>query len=244
MSEGTSANKPCEFLEWDSRFFGRRIARSRGTRFSPDDIDEVIEWCRDGGIECLYLLAASDDAVAIPVVVERGFHLVDIRMTFQVTFEEIATPPAAGVRPALPGDIERLMQTARSSFRDSRFHYDPNFAKSRCDEMYATWIEKSCQGHADFVLVAENAGEPAGFVTGHAGPDGTGSIGLLAVDSAHRGLELGARLVTAALCAFGARGIQTITVVTQGRNLRAQRLYQKCGFVSRSVELWYHRWFT
>jgi hypothetical protein len=31
-------------------------------------------------------------------------------------------------------------------------------------------------------------------------------------------------------------------VVTQARNVPAQRLYQKCGFITRSVELWFHRW--
>ncbi len=167
---------------------------------------------------------------------------MDIRLTFQVTVETISAPTGI-VRPAQPSDLAALMQTARSSFHTSRFYCDPNFAKSRCDDLYATWIEKSCNGYADFVLVAEHAGQAAGFITGHAGPDGTGSIGLLAVDSAHQGIQLGARLVSAAQCAFRERGIHTIAVVTQGRNLRAQRLYQKCGFVSRSVDLWYHRWF-
>jgi len=32
-------------------------------------------------------------------------------------------------------------------------------------------------------------------------------------------------------------------VVTQGRNLAAQRLYQRNGFVTASLQLWYHRWF-
>jgi hypothetical protein len=32
-------------------------------------------------------------------------------------------------------------------------------------------------------------------------------------------------------------------VITQGRNVRAQRLYQRSGFVTASSQLWYHRWF-
>jgi RimJ/RimL family protein N-acetyltransferase len=42
---------------------------------------------------------------------------------------------------------------------------------------------------------------------------------------------------------FAGQDIKTVHVVTQGRNTRAQRLYQRCGFVTRSMELWYHRWF-
>ena len=41
-----------------------------------------------------------------------------------------------------------------------------------------------------------------------------------------------------------ARGIDRVQVVTQGRNVRAQRVYQRCGFVSAQLQLWYHRWFT
>lgn len=32
-------------------------------------------------------------------------------------------------------------------------------------------------------------------------------------------------------------------VATQGRNVQAQRLYQRCGFFTRSLGLSYHRWF-
>jgi ribosomal protein S18 acetylase RimI-like enzyme len=42
---------------------------------------------------------------------------------------------------------------------------------------------------------------------------------------------------------FGKRRIAKVNVVTQGRNVRAQRLYQKSGFATDSVMLWYHKWF-
>ena len=32
------------------------------------------------------------------------------------------------------------------------------------------------------------------------------------------------------------------SLVTQGRNLYAQRLYQKAGFFTKGTELWYHKW--
>jgi hypothetical protein len=38
------------------------------------------------------------------------------------------------------------------------------------------------------------------------------------------------------------RGAATVSVVTQGRNVRAQRIYQQFGMRTRSLELWYHRW--
>jgi ribosomal protein S18 acetylase RimI-like enzyme len=37
-------------------------------------------------------------------------------------------------------------------------------------------------------------------------------------------------------------GVQRVSVVTQGRNVAAQKLYQSCGFTTCSVQLWYHWW--
>ena len=239
-----AGSSPCDYLEWDSSFFGRRIGRVRGERFSPGDMARILEWCVAKRIDCLYLLAASNDTQAVAVVEQHGFHFVDIRMALERALEPVSTEAGGNVRLARPSDVDALRQTARSSFRDSRFYYDSGFERSRCDELYATWIEKSCNGYADFVLVAEDDGQPAGFAACHSGPGETGSIGLIAVDAAHQGRRLGPQLVASALRAFRERGLRAATVVTQGRNIRAQQMYQKCGFVSRSVELWYHRWFV
>ena len=45
------------------------------------------------------------------------------------------------------------------------------------------------------------------------------------------------------LTGSGLQGAQAVTVVTQGRNRAAQRLYQQCGFLSRDLQLWYHKWY-
>ena len=58
-----------------------------------------------------------------------------------------------------------------------------------------------------------------------------------------RGRGGGSALVQGALAWFADRGVTQVLVVTQGRNVGAQRLYQKAGFLTRKVELWYHRWF-
>jgi ribosomal protein S18 acetylase RimI-like enzyme len=58
-----------------------------------------------------------------------------------------------------------------------------------------------------------------------------------------RGRSLGSALVEHSLRWFGERGMKDVSVVTQGRNAAAQRLYQRCGFITDSVQIWYHRWF-
>jgi ribosomal protein S18 acetylase RimI-like enzyme len=160
---------------------------------------------------------------------------------------ETAAGPPVPVRPATVADLPRLRRIAAASHRDSRFHHDPRFDRRRCDALYAGWIETSCADPAGVVLVAaaaaaDPAGPPAGYVTGTIGEHGEGRIGLFAVAAEARGRGVGGALVAAALDWFAGRGADPVSVVTQGRNVRAQRLYQRFGMRTRSVELWFHRW--
>jgi dTDP-4-amino-4,6-dideoxy-D-galactose acyltransferase len=137
-----------------------------------------------------------------------------------------------------------LSDIAAASHFHTRFYADGRFPRERCDALYRAWIERSCRGSADGVLVADQGGEPAGYVACHLHPNETGSIGLMAVAEGHRGLKLGTQLVQAALQFFREHGSSRALVVTQGRNVDAQRLYQRCGFVTESMLLYYHRWFV
>lgn len=237
----------CEYLEWDSTFFGHRIARARGHRSSAEHADALLQWCAENEIECLYFLADSDDAETVKAVEARGFAFVDIRMTLARSGG--APPPVTGIRASRPEDVAALQAMSGINHTDSRFYYDGHFSRARCDALYETWIARSCTGYADAVLVAERDGAPAGYVSCHlakepgAGRPG-GSIGLLGVAATAQGAGLGGALIDGALEWFAARGVTSVEVVTQGRNVRAQRAYQRRGFVSTNVQLWYHRWFA
>ena len=232
-----------EYLEWDSRFFDLRIARVRAHHLKQDEIAGLLHWCSTEHIDCLYFLAASDDPETIRLAEKNQFHLVDIRVTFEHSLTELK-PSSAVIRKVKAGDLAVLKRIAGVSFTDSRFYNDSHFSRECCSELYATWIERSCEGYADVVLVADKDGAPAGFVTCSLKPDGAGNIGLIAVDADSRDRGLGRELVNAALAYFRDCGATKATVITQGRNLASQRFYQRCGFLTASVQLWYHRWFS
>jgi dTDP-4-amino-4,6-dideoxy-D-galactose acyltransferase len=233
---------PCHVLAWDSEFFGFRIARVREARLTARNLRDVLEWCVREGIRCLYFLASSDSSETTDLAGANGFRMADLRFTLARGLEGDAGS-VESVRAFNESDLPFLQEIAAVSHRDSRFYHDPGFPDQRCDEFYKTWIERSCHGYANTVLVAEHLRQPAGYVSCHLQPDGIGTIGLLAVADWSRGVGLGGQLVTAALRFFAEACCTRVTVVTQGRNCSAQRLYQNCGFRSASMELWYHRWF-
>ena len=69
------------------------------------------------------------------------------------------------------------------------------------------------------------------------------SKSLFGMNSKYRGEGLAKYLLGKSLQNLSGQGFDYVEVVTQGRNYAAQRLYQKCGFVTKSTELWYHKWF-
>lgn len=241
----------CQFLPWDSQFFGLRIARARPGRLSAEVVEQILAWCQQHQIECLYFLADSDHNETVTLAETHGFHLVDVRLTLQCDLQSWgeASPPSSqsSLRPCQPDDLPALQAIAGNSYQHSRFYFDAHFSHQDCARLYETWIKNSCQGYADHVWVAEEDGRPVGFITCHLpkeqGIAAAAQIGLLGVAEQARGSGLGRLLVNGALGWFHSQGVVRVQVVTQGRNLAAQRLYQRCGFVTYNLQLWYHKWF-
>ena len=112
------------------------------------------------------------------------------------------------------------------------------------EKLFETWMEKSCQGFADIVFVAENSGKPVGYITCHQLSKIEGKIDLFGVVDGFQGKGIGKELLIGAINWFNRKNVKNISVVTQGRNVKAQRLYQKYGFQSKTIQLWYHKWFA
>src|SRR5262249_37928405 len=199
-----------------------------------------LRWCVANRIDCLYLLADSGDSQTAHLAETNGFLLADVRMTLERTLREISVVPTTSVvvRAAREEDLGSLRAIARTAHRDTRFYFDRHFERVKCDLLYETWIEKSFRGFAQSVLVAEVDQKPVAYITSHRRGD-QALIGLMGVAEGNRGIGLGGILVQHFLSSAVREGAERATVTTQGRNVRAQRLYQRSGFVPSSSELWY-----
>ncbi|MEW6405261.1 MAG: GNAT family N-acetyltransferase [Chloroflexota bacterium] len=239
----------CRILEWDSAFFGLRIGRVTTNYLTAHDMPKVLDWCREQKVRCLYFLCASDHDESVQLAELHEFHLVDVRI------ELIWKPLADGeiqlldartniVRPYRNDDKLDLLKIAETAYYETRFYYDHNFAREQASALYREWIAKSCDGFTDTVLVASQDDDISGFITCHVDSPRSGRIGLVGVKNGRQGLGIGKLLVRAAQAHFIQHGVNEVIVVTQGRNLVAQRLYQRCGFCSHALYLWYHKWFT
>ena len=234
-----------QLLEWDSQFFGRRIGRLKASRLTANLIPLVESWCRAQRLEGLYFLADPNHEETSRLTMEHHFQFVDTRMTLNLELPPAAQLPDQEqlIRPATAADRPALRQMARRLHPDSRFFFDNRFDPALSERMFETWIEKSCANPEGQVFVADWNGRLAGYIACRQPQPDWGQVDLLGVDESAQGQGLGGKLISTALRWFAARPVRHVRVVTQGRNVRAQRLYQRAGFVTRSVELWYHRWF-
>ena len=233
---------PGVVLDWDTEFWGVRIGRVVAEELTEERLQDVDRWADELGLACVYYLAPGTDAASAHVAESGGFRLMDLRV--ELRRDAAPTPRSRGVREALPADRERLREIAAGSHGVTRFYADPHFPDERCDLLYATWIERSLEGWAATVLVAERDGEPVGYCSCHLDqPKAVGSIGLIAVDEDARGGGVGLALASAAVDWCAANGARTMSVVTQGRNAGALRTFQRAGFLVSSIDLWFHKWY-
>lgn len=240
---------PCTYLDWDSDFFGVRIARVNASHLSEETVAPILAWCAEQAIDCLYFLADANDHATSRLAAQNDFHLVDLRVSLDRSLVNGPLNSSGGdgngsvIRPCEAADLPALKAIARTVHRDTRFYFDPRFPRDRCDALYETWIAKSCGGYADLVLVADLHGAAVGYCSCHR-RGSEGQIGLFGVHPDYHGQGVGSKLIREALRWFVEQGLERASVVTQGRNIAAQRLYQKHGFMTQAVQLWYHRWFT
>jgi ribosomal protein S18 acetylase RimI-like enzyme len=242
---------PCELLPWDTEFFHCRIARVCSDTLKQEQAVQIDEWSRNNRIRGLYFLSRADDPATIRTAEQHGFGLADIRVTFECMMMNSSDPdrpdPPAGasIRLVQPDDLPGLQAMARTVHRETRFFNDSHFPRQRVEELYSTWITLESQGRAQSVWVAASAAnQPLGYVSCHLNPARReGQIGLVGVSPEVRGKGIGKNLILAATGWFRAHGAQEVTVITQGNNRTAQRLYQQCGFRTRDLQLWYHKWY-
>lgn len=217
-------------LAFDTEFWGLPVARA-------NRLDGLTEWARESTAGLVWLLAEAPEEVQRAEA--SGFRFTDIRVELRRRTGLLY--PASFVRAARPEDTETLAAIARVSHRVTRFYADPQLPDDRCDDLYETWIRQSLDGWADTVLVVEDEGRPAGYVTVHVDGE-TSSIGLIAVAEPARNRGYGGALVRAAVGHGLKRGATDMSVVTQGRNIAAQRLFQSCGFRTSATAVWLHSW--
>jgi dTDP-4-amino-4,6-dideoxy-D-galactose acyltransferase len=233
------------FLPWDSEHFGQRIAKVLLSKLSTEEIQGLDAWCQEQRINCLYFLSSATGGPALWAAQIQSFRLVDLRVTLLAKLDGLALAPSQdeNISLASAADIPDLRSIATHNHQDSRFYVDPHFERSKCDELYAIWIEKSVKDPSQRVFTYKPEGNALGYVSTYQDENGNGFIGLVGIAKTCQGQGIGTLLTKHCLRVLQADGCKQVEVVTQGRNTKAIQLYEKCGFRLKSIQTWFHKWY-
>lgn len=252
-----------ESLPWDSRMLGMPAARiawwmgasegDAGTADREKVLQAAVTKARQRGVRYLLARVPAGDLSAVRLLERNGFELVDGLLVFGTPLHGDSRPavPLDGIRCRMfePADLPALRRIARQSFSIDRFHADPVIGSRKADAIHEQWIESSCAGFADAVLVAVTD-VPVGFTTlklDQTAADslhiGVGVVVLVATSAEHRGKGIARSLTSAALRWFREQGCRWVEVGTQIANTRASRVYQAAGFSLAGSSLTFRRYF-
>jgi dTDP-4-amino-4,6-dideoxy-D-galactose acyltransferase len=231
-------------LEWDTKFFGYKIAKILVSQDSKAQIDQTISVLKLEDYKLAYFFVSPEDDTSNDSILACTGQLVDEKVTYSYSIDEQTIFKVDDYIVIYSEDIvtQELTQLTLQSGTYSRFRIDPNFRNSEYESLYKEWIKKSVtKDVADQVLVYKEEDHILGFITMKIA-EGHGSIGLLAVDENFRGKSIGKKLLTSSFAYFQNNNITTIEVVTQRVNQIACRFYEACGFKISEIVNVYHLW--
>jgi spore coat polysaccharide biosynthesis protein SpsF len=226
---GGGAGLAPERLPFESGVFGVPVGRLLPPPAPGwDALGAAVEAWAEAGYWLVSCRLPEEDAAAIRALEAAGFRRVETLVTMRRSLEGGDAEPPPGVRRAMPGDRDAVVEIARTAFGFDRFHADPRVPRALADRLKAAWAANGLAGRAELALVAEEAGEVAGFnLLLKDGEEAV--IDLIAVAPGFRGRGVGRRLVLAGLAGYAGRA-RAVRAGTQADNRPSLKLYGSLGF--------------
>ena len=233
-------------LEWDSVFWGYPISLITSERITSNIIYRVDLFLKKNKIRLIQYLCNCHDRKSVYLAENNNFEFKDIRITFEkLLTSDLEKKVILGktFRKAIEADIKILKKISHSIYIDSRYYFDLNFNRKKIQVFYDEWIIKAINKSFDdeCFLYCKNS-RPVSYCTLRYRGNEEAIIGLFGVDKNYTGKGYGSKLINKVFNYLAMKGFKKVLVVTQGRNLQAQRFYQKEGFLTHKTELWYHNW--
>lgn len=233
-------------LDWDSAYFGFNVAFLSCMHLTENIYSRIDKFIRKENIRLVEYLCNCHDKRSVKVAEKNGFHFADIRLTFSKQLRDnqpVKLPAGVFFKRAKRKDISTLKKVSSGIYKDSRYFFDDNFDPRKAQEFYQGWVEKGVLGKFDDECWSLYDGKtPFAFCTVKYRAGNSASIGLFGMAEKYQGRGLGKQLLFLVFNMLLKKGISNLSVVTQGRNYAAQRLYQSVGFKTKTTQLWYHKW--
>jgi GNAT superfamily N-acetyltransferase len=243
-----TAAPPVQLSPLDEYRFGIRTAKAR--LITPEDVRAALEFCRAEGVQLLIARCPSSALTTAHALEAAGGRLMDVLIYHVFDVEKISMPrddnPIKS-RFAGPEDASAVAELARAVFRGYQGHYhaDPRLDPVKCDEVYVSWAERSCQSRevADAVLLLVEGDAILAFVTMRLVSPEEAEIAVGGVSPAAQGRGLYRTFIVRSMQWCTARRARRVVVSTQITNVAVQKVWSRLGFEPSHSDLTFHAWF-
>lgn len=167
--------------EWDSEFFGRRIAslsldHGELPRLAPDALrpalGSLVAWADGHDFELVETQLDVLGVSLVPLLEELGFRLVDTKITFLSRLSKAQIPEY----PSVPGRIsfaqrshlESILELTHDGFSNnpefvSRYHNPAYFSAEETRRYFTAWIKNHLGREGAYFVVWELQGKVVGY---------------------------------------------------------------------------------
>lgn len=227
-----------EILEWDSDFFGLKVAKV-DPQLKVENYKELIQNLDKESIELAYfnsdfVLPSSDLYKVIKLDSKIAFSKKLVtRKDYHpgIKFYTNSTP------------TPEMLQLSKRIARRSKFYDDPNISKKKVYELYELWLDKSVKGIlADAVIVYEENDVILGLVSIKINEENEGIIPLLGVNANYEGKGVSFSLMQASETYLLDNNCEVVISSTQAQNLKALKIYERFGVKCEKGRYINHLW--
>ena len=225
-----------EILDWDSRFFGIKIAR-----ISPDLQEEQLEMVEANLASHDVRLAYFNSTFSVPDSEFFESQLLDERVSLVKKLKN-KKPWNSGIKlyglDFLSNDMRNLSRRVAES---SRFFHDERIPNSKVYEMYEIWLMKSVEKKmATEIIIYEKDDKILGFATIKGVDDQKALVPLLAVAADHEGKGISFFLMQAVETYLLENNFKYLMSETQATNKKALKVYERFGIQCDQSHRIYH----
>ena len=226
-----------DYLEWDSKFFGLRIAKVQlCTQDDNDLLTKMKEELRHD-YDLIYLFVNGNTKISL-----NNAYLVDRKVIYSKEVNSSTTNDESIISYNKDTVSTDLLQLALESGEYSRFKLDARFPQNSYEKLYTCWIEQSVSHKiASDVFCYMVEGRARGLLTLKV-DNNNGEIGLVSTNHNYRGHGIASKLLEHANNYLYQLGGSKLSVATQFQNKPACHLYEKSGFsIDSCIDIW-HWW--
>lgn len=227
-----------KILEWDSNFFGIKVARI-DSNLNKHNIINVFSQLNCEGVDLVYFNSR------FLVGEDKNYknYLLDKRVSLLKKLKD--KKPWDDRVKLFSGNVPtgKMIELSRRVAQNSRFYFDPNIPEKKVYEMYEIWLKKSISKEmATDVLVYENENGILGFATIKILSNDKALIPMLAVDRNFEGLGISFMLMQAIETFLLNKGCDYLVSETRAKNLRALKVYKRFGITCEPSHYINHLW--